>query len=83
MNSNFLLIVYIASLFGAYYITEKSQIRWTAKRFYDRTFFYELFVLVKLLIIVFPFVNTIYILMYSLLLIIPLLLMLITKIFKR
>ena len=83
MNNNLFLIIYIASLFGTYYITEKSYIRWTIKSFYDNNFLRELFVLIRLLIIILPYINTIYILMYSLLLIIPSLLMLIKEIFKK
>ena len=63
------LIVYIASLFGAYYISEKSSIRWTTRRFYDKTFIHELFVLIKMLIIILPIINTIYVSLYSLILI--------------
>lgn len=63
------LIFYIASLFGAYYISEKSSIRWTAKRFYNNTFFHELFVLIKMLVIILPIINTVYISLYLLILI--------------
>lgn len=69
MKNDLLLIVYIASLFGTYYISEKSSIRWTAKKFYDKTFFHELLVLVKMLIIILLVINTVYISLYALILI--------------
>lgn len=83
MKNDLLLIIYIASLFGAYYITEKSSIRWTIKKFYDKTFLYELFVLIKMLIITIPIINTAYIIIYSSILIIVPLIALIIKILKK